>query len=168
MEWLSWQAGLKTNKIMEVEECKMQTSLILMEVKALLEAQKKVAIYVRGGSMRPFLRDGDKVVLIPANIRNVKEGMIVLAQTSLGTVLHRVVSINSERVLLRGDANLCQLEQANIENIWGIVSDAYRKENELNLYSYRMYVAIRIWNWLRPLRGGLLLINDWWYKKNGI
>jgi len=69
--------------------------------------------------MRPFLRDGDKVVLIPANIRNVKKGMIVLAQTSLGTVLHRVVSINSERVLLRGDANLCQLEQANIENIWG-------------------------------------------------
>lgn len=154
---------------MEVEECRMQTSLILMEVKALLESQKKVAIYVRGGSMRPFLRDGDKVVLMPANRQNMKKGMIVLAQTSQGIVLHRVVSIDSEKVLLRGDANVCQLEQTNIENIWGIVSDAYRKENELNLYSCRMYVSIRMWNWLRPLRGGLLQINDWWYKKkNGI
>lgn len=151
---------------MEAERRSVKNSLIMKEVEILLAEQKNVSIYVRGGSMRPFLREGDKVTLIPACEQNVRKGMIVLARTSRGMVLHRVVKVRSNgEVLLAGDANAWQRELAEMGEVWGVVSDAYRQGRELELYSCRMYTAVCIWNLLRPLRGGLLKICEWWYKK---
>ena len=150
---------------METEIWKVKNDLIMKEIKALLEAQKSVSIYVRGGSMRPFLREGDKVTLMPAGEWNIKKGMIVLARVHDRMILHRVTNRKAGRICLMGDANARQRERVGIEDVWGVVSDAYRGGGEIELYSCRMCTAVWLWTLLRPLRGGLLRVYDWWEKK---
>jgi hypothetical protein len=59
---------------------------------------------VRGGSMRPTLREGDEVLLAPAVELSPGDVVVVRLPGRSGTVLHRVVSLADAGVVTRGDA----------------------------------------------------------------
>lgn len=126
------------------------------EVECLLRRHIKVAINVQGGSMRPFLRNGDKVLLIPARRKKISRGDIVLAHTSGGVLLHRVVRMRREEIWLSGDANSRQLEHITKSDIIGIVDTAWRKESILCINSFPRRILAFFWYLLRPFRGYIL------------
>ena len=64
-----------------------------------------VRMVPKGNSMLPTLKNGEEVVTLK-HAENVRPGDIVLALTSYGHyVIHRVVSVNGQRVTLKGDHN---------------------------------------------------------------
>lgn len=144
---------------------KISDEELLQEVKRNLDNLVSVIIYVRGGSMRPFLRNGDTVKLQPPSVRNLRIGKIVLAETSLGMMLHRIVRVRSGRVVLMGDANVYQMEQAKIESVWGVVAEAYRGDVRLELYAWWMPVVTYLWYKVRIVQQHIFIIKDQWIKK---
>ena len=128
------------------------------EVQTFLEADERVCFNVRGTSMLPFLRNGDKVLLVSVKGVNVYRGHIVLAQTCNGMILHRVVHIGKEVVSLAGDANANRIEKVNVTDIKGVVIDAYRDNISLNINSFWMRLGALLWYVIRPFRGYLLTI----------
>ena len=129
------------------------------EVECFLDNGMDVTIYVQGGSMRPFLENGDKVLLTPPSCpEKVNKGSIVLARTSIGIVLHRVVRIQKQRLLLAGDANAYQLEQTTPEDVMAIVKAAWRGEQTVDICSFRIRTMAWVWFLFRPFRGCLLRV----------
>jgi hypothetical protein len=135
--------------------------LFFKEVKVLLDEGKKVRITVKGRSMRPFLEDGDTVVLAPVSVRPIRWGVIVLARTSLcGIVLHRVALMGKDRIWLMGDAHSRQRERTTKKEVLAVVVSACRKEKELKLDSFGLNCAMVLWFLLLPFRGRLLRLYD--------
>lgn len=68
---------------------------------------REITITAKGGSMRPFIRDGlDELILRRCDDQSFRKGSILL--TELGEqrhVAHRVCQTNGEEIVLRGDAN---------------------------------------------------------------
>jgi signal peptidase I len=69
----------------------------------LLARGSTVTFVARGASMRPFLRDGDRVTLAPLRGRPRLGDVVLTRGASLG-VVHRVVALRGGRVLTKGDA----------------------------------------------------------------
>jgi phage repressor protein C with HTH and peptisase S24 domain len=135
--------------------------LFFREVKTLLDQGQQVRITVKGRSMRPFLQDGDTVVLAPASIRPIRWGMIVVARTDLcGIVLHRVVLISKDKIWLMGDAHTRQCERTTKKDVMATVVAAYRNSKELKLNSFGLNCARVLWFLLLPFRGYLLRLYE--------
>jgi hypothetical protein len=69
----------------------------------LLARGEPVTFTARGASMRPFVRDGDRVTVSPAARARVGDLVLVGAGDSLG-VVHRVLWARDGRYLTKGDA----------------------------------------------------------------
>lgn len=143
----------------------ISNELFFKEVKALLDAKKKVNINVQGDSMRPFLRNGDKVLLSRAETKNICRGRVVLAQTLYGIVLHRVVRLEPPKIVLAGDANAKQLEWVAPTDVLAVAIAAFRDEKDLKLYSLKKRLVALLWIAVRPFRGYLLRGYYWLNKK---
>jgi len=73
-------------------------------VRAALERGQTVRMTAHGGSMLPFIYDGETVELVPPR-PSWRLGDIVLAQSAAERyVLHRIVKIAGESAFLRGDS----------------------------------------------------------------
>lgn len=129
------------------------------EVERLLKDNLKVTFHAKGGSMRPFLQDGDTVRLAPIIPGQVRKGDIVLAHTAFGILLHRVVSIRKDQIVLAGDANR-RLEYTDESRIIGVVDAAWRGKRELRVNGFPKRVLACLWYGLRPFRGHLLGIYE--------
>ncbi|GGH32108.1 hypothetical protein FAZ19_23040 [Sphingobacterium alkalisoli] len=127
-------------------------SVFFDQVKEYLDGGKKVTIPVAGGSMRPFLRQGDKVVIKAIEPADMKLGRILLAYTPQGYVLHRLVRKTAKEVWLAGDANLQQLERIPKTALWAVVIEAYRGDKRKNPYALPTMLAAWLWYGARPLR----------------
>ncbi len=58
----------------------------------------------KGGSMSPFIRNGDILEIIPVK-RKINLGDVVLYHSSYGnTVVHRVIQRNKESIITKGDS----------------------------------------------------------------
>ncbi|MBR0049848.1 MAG: S24/S26 family peptidase [Prevotella sp.] len=84
----------------------MANEELLPQVVSLLQEGHTVTLPLKGYSMRPFLEDGrDKALLALPD--SIAVGDAVLAEIAKGHyVLHRIISINGDKVTLRGDGNL--------------------------------------------------------------
>ena len=132
-----------------------------LEVKALLDEGKQVRIPVKGKSMRPFLRDGETVEIIPATGRQVHWGDIVLARTGTGQiVLHRVTRRKKDRLWLMGDANSAQKEEITVGDVWAFTVTVYRKGKKRKINSFGLRCAVICWFLAMPFRGFILKIFD--------
>ena len=69
----------------------------------LLDQGLPVRLRVRGGSMRPCVRDGDVVILAPDVARVGVGDLVLLPVGDFGVVL-RVIARRGERVCVKGDA----------------------------------------------------------------
>ena len=135
--------------------------LFFKEVKVLLDEGKQVRIPVKGKSMRPFLRNGDTVLLAHVSNRSIRWGAIVLARTSdYGIVLHRVVYKNNDKLWLAGDAHSRQREQTTVDDVLAIMVAAYRKGKKLKLDSFGSRCVVVLWFLAFPFRGYVIKIYD--------
>lgn len=99
----------------------------LKEVRTLIAAGHDVTLRVRGVSMRPFLEDRrDQIVLTQPGV--VKVGDAVLAEIAPGKyVYHRIISIEGDKVTLRGDGNVYGTEQCRLEDVAAATKELIRK-----------------------------------------
>lgn len=152
------QKELRKQEIrMKTEEKLFANALLLPEIVKMLNEGHSVTLILRGFSMRPFLENGrDKAMLIKAN--NTKVGDAVLAEISpKHFVLHRIIKIEGNNVILRGDGNL-GTERCHLEDIKASVVGFYRKGRKkmdrTDGKKWRIYSAI--WTHLYPIRRYLL------------
>lgn len=139
------------------EEIHIANEQLLPEVIRLLEEGHTVTIRLRGFSMRPFLEDNRDTALL-TQVKELRVNDPVLAEVMPRKyVLHRIISINRGRVILRGDGNLTT-EECLVSDIKGAVIGFYRKGRSkidyVDGYKWRVYS----WCWTRlyPLRRYLL------------
>lgn len=133
-------------------------SLILTQVRQLIEEGHTATITVKGFSMRPFLENcRDKVTLAPCG--DLKVGDAVLAEISRGRfVLHRIIRIEGDGLTLMGDGNLRGTEQCRRQDVAGIVVSYIRCGRTIPASSRRLRFGIRVWRALLPIRRYLLFV----------
>lgn len=86
-----------------------------------LEKGDVVILHPKGVSMLPFIRQGkDKVEL--GRPDRLEVGDIVLAFFGGKYLLHRIYAIDGEKVTLKGDGNLCGIEQGTKADVIGVVT----------------------------------------------
>lgn len=136
----------------KINSIHIANELLFEQVTEYLREGKDVTIRVKGNSMRPFLREGDKVLLMPSEGVTLSKGMIVLAKTQEAWVLHRVVQLNQQTVCLAGDANLAVHELIDYEDILAIVKSSYRGYNIVKLNNKWKYMLGLLWYQMRPFR----------------
>ena len=96
----------------------ISNDIFFAEVERLLGEGGEVVITIRGNSMQPMLRDSrDKVVLRRYGGDELQRGDVMLFRYRGGYVLHRVVSINGERIVFAGDGNYKLYELATTKDI---------------------------------------------------
>lgn len=109
------------------------------EIEKLLSKDDFVVCNVKGDSMRPFLKEDDKVVIVKNN-RDIKMYDVVLYKRNNKYMLHRVIDKNGDSLIIRGDNNIYKEEVKNDE-ILGILAGYYNKDEyvEINDYINRKY-----------------------------
>lgn len=125
---------------------------------AFLQEGKKVAITVKGTSMLPFLRDGDKVMLKSVENMNLKRGDIVLARYGPGFILHRIVRKEDDRIVLEGDGNWNQTEEVLRSDICGIAESLLKPTGEKKLTTSRSLSVWKFWLKFRPVRRYIIAV----------
>src|SRR5690606_41585763 len=80
--------------------------LLFEQVLDYLQQGKGVLIPIKGGSMRPCLKEGDIVLLKSIGSKFLSRGMIVLSQTNGKWLLHRIVRIDQTGIALAADVNV--------------------------------------------------------------
>lgn len=123
----------------------------------LRQGEKGVAIPVAGGSMIPFLHDGDTVHLeVPST--PLKRGDIVLYTRSSGRyILHRIYRVNRDgSFIMVGDAQQ-ELEYIpSREQIHARVTSVRHKGKPDQPGSLRWWFYRCVWLWLVPCRHRLM------------
>ena len=74
---------------------------------------------VLSGSMEPALSVGDMIVVVPQESYAEKD--VVVFQTGRSAVVHRIISIEGEEIITRGDANDSEDEPISLSHIKGKV-----------------------------------------------
>lgn len=123
------------------------------ELQTYLAQGKPVWFNVKGGSMRPFLLEGDRVMIQRCMPDELKAGDVILARWRQKYVLHRLVKFGKEGIGLAGDANLSQIEWIANEDILAKVQRAQRGSQTLWQASDRKQRLLGLcWYGMRPLR----------------
>lgn len=68
-----------------------------------LACGRDVWFRARGGSMRPCLRDGDLLLLVPRDYGQLRSGDLVLMKDGSRVVLHRLLARRAGWILTKGD-----------------------------------------------------------------
>ena len=147
-----------THTQMRYETRMMANEVFLPQVVAMLEEGHTVTLPLRGRSMRPFLEDGRDKALLEAVKNKPKVGDAVLAEISKGHfVLHRIVSIDGEKVTLRGDGNI-NTERCRMQDIRAMATAFFRKGRRKPDKTSGLKWRIYSWWWTRllPIRRYLL------------
>lgn len=127
-------------------------ALLLGEVCALLADGRKVKLRAKGGSMRPFIR-GDEDILVLGPPTRLRRGDVVLARRGADEyVLHRIVRMTAGRIVLAGDANLYQREECRPEDICGKAETLVRNGRQYRLTSPSARLCACLWYSLLPFR----------------
>ena len=141
---------------------KMQLSdkALMGEVKRVIAEGKSVRLPVRGRSMLPFIVGGrDSVELHPLRKENICIGSAVLAWADCNHyVIHRIVSIDGNKLELLGDGNLAIREKCDISDVIAVAHSVMTPRGSRSLTSSREMAQWRLWNRLLPVRRWLLLV----------
>ena len=102
---------------------------VIGEVIRLVQEGKAVTLPVKGSGMRPFLKKVGSSILL-SKIDSIIKGDIVLAVNKDGHArISRVLSIQGDNVILRGDANRA-LEYYTIHDVFAKAKGFYRYDNK--------------------------------------
>jgi len=146
---------------------KIDNSVLIPEMAALLHAGKDVRFTPTGVSMRPFIEGGSDIVVLRKKA-TVSVGDIALAVVQPAAsavqhpaaqrpdnvyVLHRVIAVDGDSVTLAGDGNLGGTEHCRTQDVLGTV---IRIENAKG--RRKCLTRGRVWYYIRPCRKWLLKV----------
>src|SRR3954452_775317 len=75
-------------------------------LRALLADGHGARFRVEGDSMHPVIRGGEYAHVIPCAVSELRRGNVILASTGRGLTAHRIVRIEGQRIITRGDNSL--------------------------------------------------------------
>lgn len=105
--------------------------------------KKGILVYTnKGNSMYPLIRQGKDVLIIKkCNTRLKKMDVPLYKRESGQYVLHRIVKVNSNDYVIRGDNTYSNETGIKDEQILGVLSGVIRdgKEVSVNSLSYKIY-----------------------------
>lgn len=132
---------------------------ILEEVVRLLSEGVSVTLPVDGRSMLPFIIGGRESVILKKPQR-LKKGDVVLAWVeNCRYVVHRIISIDGNRVTLMGDGNLVGTERCTIDEVKAVATHIVDADDvRHDLYCLWRRIGSKVWWYLRPFRRYLLAI----------
>ena len=146
---------------------KKDDALIMAEAIRLVNEGVCVTFPVNGRSMRPFIDGGRDSVILEKPL-DFGKGDVVLAYVQNEKsehkyyVIHRIVSLDGDRVFLMGDGNLAMQEHCNRDDVRAKVSFVVKPNGKrLSLDSFWHRAAAKVWFALLPFRRYLL----WIYNK---
>ena len=123
-----------------------------------LENGDVVILQPKGVSMLPFIRQGkDKVEL--GRPDRLEVGQIVLAFLGGKYFLHRIYAIDGEKVILKGDGNLCGIERGTKSDVIGVVTGIINSKGKV-----RKPGKAWLWRHTRRYRKYQLKIYRKWMK----
>lgn len=131
----------------------ISNDILFAAVKELVDEGKSVTIRPKGNSMLPFIRSDRDNVTLERVTRPLEVGDIVLFSYKGKYVLHRIYSLDGERLTLMGDGNLLAREHCTQADVVGIVTMII-KENGRRVKPGKA----RAWRALEPVRRWLLAI----------
>jgi signal peptidase I len=101
---------------------------------------KSIRFQASGWSMRPFIRDGDFLVVSPIENSSIKTGDVVFCITTENKVIvHRVIKKykkdkdNRITMLIKGDATFSSPEKVEMQNVLGKVVEVERNGQKKRL-----------------------------------
>ena len=146
---------------------KVSDEVIMSEAIRLVGEGVSVTFPVKGRSMLPFIVGGrDSVILEKPN--EIRKGDVVLAYVESDNregrryVVHRIISLDGDRVTLMGDGNLALHEYCNRSDVCAKISLVVKpngKKRSLDSFLFRLFA--KVWFALLPFRRYLL----WIYNK---
>lgn len=119
------------------------------EVQRILREGKEVRIRVKGNSMRPFIQDGDTVLLRAYSGNPLPLGSNILAKENDKFVFHRFVGKKNGQYILAGDGNLVLREYVNSTDIIAIAIMHYPKDKEKVIAVNGTWARLRGLCWYR-------------------
>lgn len=137
----------------------MTDEAIIQEAIKLVNEGLSVTFPVRGRSMLPFIIGGRESVILEHPL-SVKVGDVVLAWVEGSRyVVHRVISIQGNRLTLMGDGNIAGTERCLKDDVKALATHVVNAKGQLHpLDSPWRKRWARLWFALRPVRRYLLYI----------
>lgn len=137
----------------------MDDKTIIEEAIRLVDEDVCVTLPVSGTSMLPFIIGGKERVVL-GRPTSFAVGDVVLAWVDgYRYVVHRILSIDGDRVVLMGDGNIRGVEHCQRKDVKARVSHVVDgKGRRYDLYSPWRMCASRLWTAFRPIRRYLLFI----------
>jgi signal peptidase I len=116
----------------------------------ILAENRSIRFRARGSSMRPFIKDGDILLVEPVREDRIRVGDIVLFGDRKGAVLaHRVIRIDqrgeSIQFLVSGDANRATDGLIPLEHVMGRVVSLEREGHRRNINHPFMRLTSLVW-----------------------
>ncbi len=139
----------------------VKNSDLFADVEDIVSGGGRIQLRVKGGSMRPFLRDGrDIACLAPVDKAGLRPGMVVLFRHHNNHILHRIRRIDGNRLTIKGDGNYRVTEISTRDNVAAQVERIRRNEKDIRYRSsrWRLLTAYSLWKkFLRTLRFDIVL-----------
>lgn len=144
----------------------LPTLLLMTEAERLIAQGHTVTLTVRGNSMLPLIRNGDRAVLVSVGAAALQRGMVVLAHTTDGqVVLHRIIGLpgnadpqSNRNILLQGDGNIGLTEQTTPDRVIALLTHVHRGRYRYACHSTGWCLLVAVWQALRPVRRPLLAL----------
>ena len=110
-----------------------------------------LAYKTKGSSMEPMLRQNRDLVVVRTPVSRLRKYDVALYKRGKKYVLHRVIKVEKDRYLIRGD-NTFSLEIVPDDAVIGVLTSFQRKGKPRDVANrgYRLYA--RVWNAVYPLR----------------
>lgn len=105
----------------------------------------------RGVSMEPMLRQNRDLVIVRVPACRLQKYDVALYRRGRNYVLHRVIGVEKDHYLIRGD-NTYSVEIVPDEAVIGVLTSFKRKGKTISIENrlYRIYVCF--WNAIYPIR----------------
>lgn len=138
----------------------LANNIVIKEAIAMVQEGRHVVLPVKGFSMLPFIIGDRESVELVSPQSPLKTGDVVLAWVD-GThyVVHRIISVDGEKVTLMGDGNPSGIEHCTTGDV-AAVAEYVVAPNGKRRYLYtdsRMRFA-RLWGRLLPVRRWILAV----------
>lgn len=132
----------------------ISNDLYFTEVQRMLDEGKEVRIRIKGGSMRPFIEDGDSVLLLAYRGGALQLGSNLLTKHQGKYVFHRYVGKKNGQIVLAGDGNLVLREYIDTTDIIAVASVLYPQQSaeEINLNDRWARLRGLVWYRIRLIR----------------
>ena len=126
---------------------RIDNELFFAEVAAQLAEGKRVRMRARGNSMLPMIRhEQDSVTLQAVSDDSFRRGSLLLVRLPQGHyVLHRLVRVEGDELLLRGDGNLDLTERCSRSDVMAEAVEVLRGKRTIRKGDARWWGYWRLW-----------------------